>query len=461
MAARPASVYTPNMRGFPILLVLLSACPGKVPDHLRPPEATVDADPFSDVENTGDLIAALVGADPLARSPRPGAIDAAQRLEGGAPYVSLLEASQELGPESSDRAAGLRALEAGHRGTSIVALSRGARLQAAEAALAQAQGVDLARELVAVSLVTGLVSGAPDDSLPLRPLDWLSRDAHRDALLTLGDRWVLTGWMDGPAIDLEPVDAAMNTAPYDALRRTPMGRLVLARAGGVEGPFASGLEALEAATRMQLELAVADSNREQAALAKRRTALREELGGDPVVVWLQGAASELTDAAGEPHAAGGALLAIHALRLVDTCEDTPCVGLDRVRSIHTAGRWHPDLARLSRLWQIAALAEAIDGVEVARGTVRYPRAMVDLIDALAGTGVSGLDARLLRQRSPDPATWLSIVRALGEEQGTTWEEARLALIRHLRPLVQQALSDEEDPDVRALLERLSSRLGAD
>jgi hypothetical protein len=266
---------------------------------------------------------------------------------------------------------------------------------------------------------------------------WLPREPNlRDAVLTLGDRWVLAGWLDGPGIDLEPVSDALNAPPFDALRTTPLAQVVLARAAGIQGPTDAGLQDLQ------------------------RAALRKELGidGDPVDALLARAADRLTDAAGLDLAAGGAVMAVQARRRYGACPDTPCQGLDRMDGVSAGARWHPTLARLARLWRVAALKDGVDGLDVARGTVRYPAAVVDLVDALIGAGATAPGPIVLLQRSPDSATWLALARAVGAEQATTWEDARAALHAFARAEATAARDAETDREVRELLDRVVKQL---
>jgi hypothetical protein len=424
--------------GVTCLLALagLLACSKAVPEHLRPPEPAAPASrpspPQAPTATEPELVARMVGADPLGRATPDLDPDQVSDVPGGAPYAALLRHSAALDPSLEPDLAALRALEEEHRGTPLVALSRGARLRLAESLLAGGSATDPAVTGRVLALLTPLPADRSDEGLPLSPLHWTGADGPtREGLLATGDRWVLIGWLDGPDTPLEPVARTLGATPFDPVRATPAGRLVRAAARSApEAPteLEAGLADLRAATLLALRTAASDGNRAQEALAAHRATLREELGtDDPLGLFLARARTRLTAAGPDARAIGGALVAIHAERWHGTCPDAPCVGLDRVAGFEAGARWDPEAGRLAALWALLALEEALDGVEVARDTVRHPRAMVDLVDALLGVGAVPPDPRILRQRRPDASTWLALGRAAEVEPTTTWEEARAAL----------------------------------
>ena len=120
-------------------------------------------------------------------------------------------------------------------------------------------------------------------------------------------------------------------------------------------------------------------------------------------------------------------------------------------------RWDPEVERLAALWQVIALKEAVDSMDVGHDTVIFPRAVLDLTDALLGTGAGPLDLSLLRKQSPDAQAWLEISRAVGTEGVTDWSETRAALGQHLRDQAQRASTLVDDPALADLLGRISSR----
>lgn len=435
----------------------VTGCPtGRVPAHLQVPDAADDSAPDVVIADLDTLILAMVGRDPLGRTSGRVSVKAAEAVDGGAPYAELLRLSEGLGAGGEDTLRSLRTLEAEHRGTPIVALSRGVRLREIEALVGSQTSLGGGQEAQVLALLTPLSAGDAQDDLPIRPLQWLAPSGPpRPQVLTLGDRWVLTGWLDGPGPELQPVADALGTPPYDALRGTPAARLVLARAGGQDGPTGPGLEDLERAARALLVESVADTKRRREAAASTWASIGEELGSDaPRDALLARAETRLRGTAATDIGAGGALLALQARRIWGDCPDTPCIGVDRVEGMAAAGRWDPRLARLARWLQVAALHEAIDGVDVARGTVRYPAAALELTDALIGNGAVPPDTIVLRQRSPDPRTWLTLGRSVGTEQATTWEEARAALRGFAATQARNAIEGETDPEVRRALERI-------
>jgi hypothetical protein len=273
------------------------------------------------------------------------------------------------------------------------------------------------------------------------------------------DRWVLAGWLSAPAVDLEVVGSPMSAPMYDGLRETPMGKLVLARATGADVDTTAAWADLERATHLALSRVAADRDKEQAAFAALKKEVADDLGieGDPEPLLLRRAAAGLTAGAVDDRAAGGALLALTALRWLDACEVEPCTGVDRVEVMHAAERYHPDVAALASQWQVIALKDALDTMDVAHDTVLFTEAMVDLVDALSGTGGGPLEARLLRNRRPDAQTWLILARAVGTEGVTEWEGARAAVGAHLENEVQRTTKQNSDAEVLALLERISRR----
>jgi hypothetical protein len=241
------------------------------------------------------------------------------------------------------------------------------------------------------------------------------------------------------------------------LRATALGRLVQARASEAAGPVDDGLADLRRGTLLALTHVAADRDKEQIAWSDLRRETAAELGidGDPVVFLLQRARERLTGAAGDDRAAGGALLAYQASRWLGACEPTPCQGVDRVDGMRAASRWHADLEGPARTWQVLALKAAIDGLDVGRDTVMYPRSMLDLADALLGTGAGPLDASILRRKG-EAAVWLSLGRAVGRDGTVDWADARVAGA-HLAAEARAAAKVEQDPAVDALLERIAAR----
>ncbi len=443
---------TTRRLGLGVLAVALAGCPtGRVPTHLAPPDTGGPGSEQAKIETIDSLLAAMIGRDPLGRNATNVEPGVAEAIEGGAPYAELLRVASKLEPGGEDALRQIRDLEASNRGTPIVALSRGLRVREIEAVVGARTALDDASEVQVASLLTPLSSASNAANQPARALRWLTPLAEvRDPVLTVADRWALLGWLDGPGMELQPVADALATPPYDALRRTSAAKLVLARAAGASADPEPGLADLERASVLLLVEAVASRKREKEAVAERWKALADELQADaPRDALLSRAEGALVDSAGTDLGAGGALLALQARRIWGDCPTEPCIGVDRVDGLTAAGRWDPRLERISRRLRLAALHDAIDGIEVAQGTVRYPQAAVELADALIGTGAVPPDGLVLRQRTPDASTWLALGRTVGVEQVTTWEEARHALRTWAAERATEALADETDDEAEA------------
>jgi hypothetical protein len=442
------------------LLALLAACPPRdIPEHLMvdKPEAASEAAAFTDVAGA---VAYAVGRDPLARTPRTP--DAARLATLGAdaePLVAWSGAVAQVESGQSDAAVVLQQVEDQWRGTPAVPLARGYRLGVAQRQIRAAEGLTPDLEGQVLTLLTPL--RAPPESAELKAgaWDWLG-GGSQEAVLAYGDRYVLTGWLDGPRIPVAAAAKALEAENYDPLRATALGNLLTARATGASASPDEGLADLQRATALALERAAADRDKEQAAWSDRRKAVAAELSlpadADPVAALLQRAAERLTAAGADDRAAGGALLAIHAARLSPKCAEPPCRGPDRVDGITAAGRWHPDVAALARVWRVVALKGAVDAMDVGHDTVMYPEAAIDLVDALIGSGVGPLDASLLRRERGDPALWLAIGRASGADAALDWPGARAAVGKHLAQEAEKAASGAE-PASAAFLKRIGER----
>ncbi len=447
------------MRNWLPLLVLAAGCPRKIPDHLRldPPEDQAATSP--EIEDVRSALAAMLGRDPLARSPELPSVEVLARIEGGDALLAYAESVRALERGEGQVERALQQLEDEWRSSSAVALARGYRLRIAENQLAQAGGVSQEQEALIVTLVTPLSGGASDETLPRTALAWLVDGQRLESTVrSYADRWVLQGWMAHPSIPVDVLAPLLSAPQYDDLRETSMGRLVLARAGGATADIEPGFADLEHATRLALQQAAADRDKEQAAWAEVRRAEIEALSSeDPIGTLLKRAAATLTAGAGDDRAAGAALLALAADRWHGDCPQAPCKGVDRLETIHLASAWHPDLVWVASVWRVIALKEVLDSLEVGRETAMFPGVMVDLVDALLGTGGGPLDAQLLRQRRPDASLWLAVARAVGTEGVVDWEGTREALGQHLAAEAGRAIEVAPDQDVAAMLERIRSR----
>ena len=440
-----------------LLLVLLAGCPRPVPDHLqlKPDPASRITTPITDVSTA---LMAIIGRDPLARSPLlpdPALLDG---LEGGAPLAAFVRQvrSVEVGQGSVERV--LQQVEDDWRATPAVPLARGYRLRLAENALASVGAEPDAAHREVVMLITPLGASVEDPTLPRRPLEWLGASERPEAVRAYAERWVLASWLATPEMPLEVLTGPLGAPQYDGLRESATGLLVAARAAGAAGDPGPGMADLRRATSLALQRAAADRDAEQSAWADAKSAASTELADpDPIGKLLERSAVSLTAAALADRAAGGALLSLAALRWIDRCGAPPCTGVDRVEVMQFASRWDPEIAELAAVWQVVALKETIDSLEVGRDSALFPELMVDLADALLGTGAGPLEASLLRKQRPDAQVWLSVSRAVGTEGVTDWEGARLAVGQHLGREVARAAALTSDADLRSLLERVGNR----
>lgn len=429
----------------------LLGCPRPIPDHLRLEPTAADAAPVSIVD-LASAVAAVVGADPLARSPYLPPGNVLDEIPDAAPLAAFVRQVRTLEAGAAPFERGLQALEDDWRGTAAVPLARGYRLRLAETAAVSGPVTD-GVQLQLVGLLTPLSVTEADPTLPRGPLAWLGDTTP----VAYGERWVLEGWLGSPTIPIAALAGPLAAPQYDPLRTTALGQLIVARAGGAEVPYDPAFADLRRATRLAVLRAAADRDAEQASWADTKRALAAELGDpDPIGRLLERAAGGLVPAAAADRAGGGALLAITALRWVDRCT-AGCAGVDRVETMARAGAWDPEIAELSAAWQAVALKEAVDTLEVGRETVMYPEAILRLADALVGTDAEPLAATALRKARPDAAVWLSVSRAVGADDSTDWEGARVGLGKHLAAVATRAAVVAADPEVKAALERIATR----
>ena len=459
---------------FAALFASALGCPRAVPDHLRideTPEGSAATAPITDVKAA---LAAIVGRDPLARSPSLLDPNVLEELPGGDPLAAFVRQvrTAELGQGAMDRL--LLQIEDEWPGTAAVPLSRGYRLRLAENHLASKRDAAEQSEAEIVALVTPLTRGISDPTLPLRPLQWIgarlegSTDAAASddsaSVRRYAERWVLTGWLSSPDLPVAFLADLLQAPQYDSLRAGGEGELLLARARAERSAEGAGpgLTDLRKATLLALSRAAADRDKEQAAFSEQLEAARAEAADpDPIAVWLRRSVAALSAEAGRDQSCGAALLALAALRWEGACALAPCGGLDRVETFGHAARWDPEVADLAAVWRVIALKETIDSLDVGRDSALYPQLAADLTDALLGTGAGPIEATLLRKQRPDPQTWLVIGRAVGVEGVADWEGARAALGEHLaaesRRAAAEITSSETLLPAVELLNRISSR----
>jgi hypothetical protein len=444
----------------PVLLVCVAVlgCSKNVPAHLRL-DTTPSESSTQQIVDAESAVHAIIGRDPLARNPTlvdPNVLD---EIDGGAPLAAFVRGVKSLEQGEGPVERVLQQLEDEWRATAVVPLARGYRLRIAENQLANTLIPPEERQRQVAVLLTPLNGNVGDPTLPLDPLDWMTAAGGDELVRAYGDRWVTAGWLSDPKIPTQAARDALGTEPYDGLRATESGRLLWARAQRLSsGGADAGVADLTLATGLALERAGADRDSEQTAWDAKQTKFAEELGTpDPVGGLLRRSFDRLAEDAGDDEACGGALLASAALRWLRQCDTRPCGGLDRVETMQFASRFDPSIAPLSAVWQVVALKEAIDTLEVGRSTALFPAALLDLSDALLGTGGGPLEVEILRRRSPDAQVWLIVARAVGDEGITDWEGVRVVLGEHLAGEARRAAALVQDPEWKALLERIGAR----
>jgi hypothetical protein len=432
-----------------LAILVAAGCSRVIPSHLlrdAPSEAARAAD-WSTVDAA--LETSLAG-DPLWRSPRLPPDPQTWRALGLFRLADAVDAVRTAEAWRADLPARLQGMEPDLRGDASLAYLRGYRDALAEAFLGRAPADDDLGWAEVATLLTPLPPEPPDSAGGLLPVAWLDAGAAAaipGAPIAPGgarvvaaraslDRRALLAWLDSPRVPVAAAAHALDRPTWEALAATPAGRLVLARAAGLqqEAPPSPdpGLASLERATSLALAEVTADTDAEQVAWRALRDAAAAELGApDPIDALLRRAEAQLREAAGRDAGAGGALLAQAALRWRGACEDAPCAGLDRVDTMTVASGWSPEVAPYAAAWRVIALAEATEGMTIGRDTVRFPYVLVDLVDALVGTGARPPEAGVLARRRPDAYVWRHLGLSLGVDPATTWDEVRAALSAHL------------------------------
>ncbi|MFT4622095.1 MAG: hypothetical protein ACI8PZ_000748 [Myxococcota bacterium] len=444
--------------GLLLTVALSTGCGRRIPPHLLVQEEPPEIVAARQVTTLDAAVALMVSKDPLVRAPRLPDRESVDDMTDGEPLMAYLDTIAALEQGDGAAARELQGLADTFPTTIAVPLSRGYRLRMIENRLASWTQPDEEIEGEIAALLVALPSVESSDELPRRPLDWLTEGSVDPSVVrAAGDQWVLRGWLVSPDIPIASVAESLRQARYASLADHPVGALLLARADGVSAPPTGGWDALSEATWLALNRAAADRDHEQANWAQLRADASERLGTKaPVEHLLEQARVALAANASDDKSAGGALLALAAAAWSRGC--TPrCTRLDRTSAISESSRWHSDVAALSRVWEVIALKDALDTLEVGHDTVLFPRAMVGLVDALEGTGAGQLDQALLRRRKPDASTWLTIGRAVGVDGTTDWPSTQVALGKHLANAATVAIDASPPGAYRSLLERIQER----
>jgi hypothetical protein len=441
-----------------LAMLTCASCARQIPPHLLVELPSGDEASQRNVVDLQSAVALIASRDPLVRAPPLPTRASLSQFPEGEPLLAYLDtiASLERGEGAPGRE--LQQLEEVHPLTIVVPLARGYRLRMVENRLAGWNQPNEALESEIARLLVPLPAAVSADSLPRRPLEWvLGGDTDPARIRELGDAWALRGWLASPELPLTAVALSISEPRYTMLAQSPLGTLLVRRASGSTAASETGWSALEEATWLSLNRSAADRDHEQAKWAS----LRQKAGStiksdDPILALLEQARASLTEDASSDRSAGAVLLSVAAISWSEGCSPT-CSRVDRVTAMEEASRWHPQVQHLARVWQVIALKDAIDTLEVGHDTILYPRAVVGLVDALSGTGGRGLDQSLLRQQKPDPSTWLMIGRAIGAEGITDWDGARTTLGRHLASVVEHTVAGDPPERYLPLLERIGER----
>lgn len=414
------------------LFLLIFSCNKEVPPHLR-----VDYTP-QDLHAPPSL-KSLLASDPLVRRPNSRGAGAWDSLEESSALNAWASVARLSRPEPSD----WLALESQNRGTIAVALARGAMLAGVESSHGDWGHPQQARLSAYLGLTAvgvrpiGVRPSAPGAWLPgLEPKTKVANARH------MATRMVLSGWLDGPKIDLSEVGQALGGEAYTGLADTPMGALIVARSNHERTPGAheEGKAHLWRASAHALNWVGADTNTEQTAMQSARQLSRDTHGGTPTAMALQLAYAALKTNAGADDSTGLAMVAIIAQRLEGSCPDTPCEGLDRVATLQRAKLWGADAEIAALIWTLIATKQALDTLEIALVHPSLSKRLPQVADALNGFNLQPTNLAFLRNRVQSPALLMSISRMAGGPDVNDKDAALDAVRSRLISLCDQAIS---------------------
>jgi len=438
-----------------ILLLALLGCGQEIPPHLQVERPI----PVSIPRTLPAGLRDLVRTDPLVRRPDPRSAGDWMALQDGV----AIEAWAAVARSTRSTPADWTQVERSRPGTAAVALARGARLAALEVLLAGELEIP-AQQQVAAWLGATRVEVHPTTNNSRGPLDWLrgaTPEEKREAALTMSERAVLLGWLDGPGIDVVPTAEALTAPAHTRLADSPAGALIRSRAARDRAPSAAenGRAALIEATVLALATVAADRDVEQEALRVRVARAAEKLGGkkDPLATLLHRARISLTADAGSDASAGLALVALTAQQLFGHCPEGHCASLSRTQALETATRWGPSVTPLARAWQVVALKQATDTLSASYKKPSFGHTLIDVVDPLSGTGGGPVELSLLRYRTAEPTALVQISRLASGPPTTVPAEVIAVLRAHLVSACDAALSTRLPREVASEIRRIRDR----
>jgi len=312
----------------------------------------------------------------------------------------------------------------------------------------------------AISGLADIADEPPNRAGGVSPAAWLGVGPERAAALRASlERRVWVAWLGVPRSHLGPVVDATNAWWGEPLGGAPWQALVAAKHRAPLDDLArrGSEEALRVATGWALEEVVAEDASSRAAWRGRVVAATgHEDPYEALTATLRQVFARAQLDAGTDASVARGMVAATALRLVGTCDDAPCGGLDRGATLVAAARLDEDVAPWARVWSAIALRAAVDRLSYGHDTPGYPRAAVDVTDALVARAMPPRDLAPLTRRRPDVWVWSSWGEGMGVPQAVRWEDLRARLVVQLETESHALLGDSALPPTwRSLLTGLA------
>ncbi len=409
----------------------VAGCLHVIPDHLRLDGPT--STPVVSTPTTGpEALAQLLAGDPLWRDVRTEPDDTVLSTLGLGALARMRRVLLDAAIPDLARVEGLAATDGTGLGATWLA---GLHVAAADVWLGSAPSDAAPGWTRALQGLAPLADEPEGRAGGVSAAAWLGEGTERVAALRSSlERRVWVGWLSVPRGWLPPVVEAADRGWAASGSSGLWSALVRAKSEGREDDVArvQAREALATATGWALEEVVADDAAQRSAWRARIFAAT---GAEDPMVALTDALRDVVRAAsldgGRDESIARALVAGVALRTLGACDDPPCAGLDRAATWAAAERLHPAVTTEARVWSAIALRAAIDRLEVGHDTVAFPRAAVDLTDALVGRGLTPRDVAPLTRRRPDLWVWSAWGEGLGAPRAASWDDVRALLVVRL------------------------------